>query len=146
MTISDAMIAMSALLATVWPKTGPIVSKLKLRVPYFSFRPCWIRPRCASFSVSVEIWKPLPPATSRPRGRARGPPAPRARPPAGRGEPPAAGAGGRGGVSAGVPVARLAQSRRPPAARGDADGGVHAPDADENRADEQDPARSGDQP
>ena len=33
MTISEAMIAISALRATVWPKTGPIVSKLNVRVP-----------------------------------------------------------------------------------------------------------------
>src|SRR4051794_1446458 len=71
MTISEAMIAISALFATVWPKIGPIVSKLKLpwRTPYFCCRSCWIVVRWASVSVGVEIWKPLPPATSLPLRR-----------------------------------------------------------------------------
>src|SRR3954463_7692337 len=140
MTISDAMIAMSALLATVWPKTGPIVSKLKLRVPYFSFRPCWIRPRCASFSVSVEIWNPLPPATSRPLRRwiSASP------------KPAVDSTSRTPDSSAGRPTAGFI--RRPdqrglhPRARLEVDAEVQALAADRERADQQDHARCGEEP
>ena len=61
------MIAMIALFATVLPKVGPIVSKLKLLRAVASGPG---RAGCAGaapgVSVSVEIWKPLPPVTSLP--------------------------------------------------------------------------------